>query len=161
MSKPTTLLVWISSARHLSYKLICPFKERVVSIVGCPDPGRGALSCLRSASVGEYSYLLGFICCYWYLSTGAISSAINRAGPFSPVVDGPNGFFPALPGTLFASGNFSTVEFIGGHCTNDGRTFVGGDPSDFVTDADVIERVFARFSTLVRLSASRYLGYTQ
>ena len=80
---------------------------------------------------------------------GAISSAINRAGPFPPVIDGPSGFLPELPSALFISGNYSTSEFIGGHWTNDGRTFVGGTPSDFVTDMDVVERVFARFTTLV------------
>ena len=64
-----------------------------------------------------------------------------------PVVDG--SFLPDLPSVLIAQGRIAAVEFTGGHCTNDGRTFVGGTPTDFVTDADVVSRVFGRFGNLV------------
>lgn len=89
------------------------------------------MTCLRNASVG------------------AIVAAINHVqeGMVSPVVDGPNGFLPQLPATLITAGNFSKVEFVGGHCTNDGRTFVGGQPSQFVTDQDVATRVFSRWGS--------------
>ena len=30
---------------------------------------------------------------------------------------------------------------------NDGRTFVGGSPEDFVTDEDVVTRVFSRWGS--------------
>lgn len=88
--------------------------------------------------------------CYRNLSehaAGAITAAINAnpEGAYSPVVDGPGGFLPELPATLITSGNFSTVDFVGGHCTNDGRTFVGGSPDDFVTDQDIIDIVFSRW----------------
>ena len=78
---------------------------------------------------------------------GAIVSAINQVvpGKASPIVDGPSGILPKLPATLISEGLFAPVDFIGGHCTNDGRTFVGGSPQDFVTDEDVTERVFSRW----------------
>ena len=76
---------------------------------------------------------------------GALVSAVNLAGSFTPVVDGPNGFLPGLPSELFAAGNYANVDFIGGHCTNDGRTFVNGLPSDFVSDSDIIQRTLARW----------------
>lgn len=65
----------------------------------------------------------------------------------APVVDGPSGILPELPNTLITSGKFSSVDFIGGHCTTEGRTFVGGRPQDFVTDADVARLVFKRWGT--------------
>ncbi|KII84560.1 hypothetical protein PLICRDRAFT_352904 [Plicaturopsis crispa FD-325 SS-3] len=101
--------------------------KNVTSIVGCPSTGPETMSCLRNASIG------------------AIVSAINHvaAGALSPVVDGV--FLPALPSRLIASGNFTPADFIGGHCTNDGRTFVGGTPEQFVTDDDVAVRVFGRW----------------
>lgn len=82
-------------------------------------------------------------------ASGAIVSAINKVvpGKAAPVVDGPSGILPQLPATLIANGSFAKVDFVGGHCTNDGRTFVGGQPDQFVTDADVAERVFSRWGT--------------
>lgn len=68
-------------------------------------------------------------------------------GRVSPVVDGPNGFLPQLPSRLITNGQFNKVDFIGGHCSNDGRTFVGGSPSQFVTDNDVTTLVFERWGT--------------
>lgn len=60
----------------------------------------------------------------------------------APLADGVSGFLPELPGALIATGRFSNVDFIGGHCTNDGRTFVGGAPSQFVTDEDIMNLLF-------------------
>ena len=83
---------------------------------------------------------------------GALVAAINGAGStpalqgfFAPVIDGPEGILPDLPSALITSGNFHAVDFVGGHCTNDGRTFVGGTPDDFKTDADIVDRVFGKF----------------
>lgn len=70
-------------------------------------------------------------------------------GRICPTVDGPTGFLPQLPSHLIAAGMFSTVDFIGGHCTNDGRTFVGGSPDQFVTDNDVRRLVFSRWPGVV------------
>lgn len=80
-----------------------------------------------------------------YTFKGTIIAAINQVrGGVSPVVDGPSGVLPDLPGTLISEGRFNKVEFVGGHCTNDGRTFVGGTPDQFVTDQDIIDRTFSR-----------------
>ncbi|KAG7448386.1 alpha/beta-hydrolase [Guyanagaster necrorhizus] len=103
-----------------------------IKFIGCSSPANNVMPCLRSASLG------------------AIVSAINRIpvtqpSQFAPVIEGPTGFLPGLPSRLIESGNFSTVEFIGGHCTNDGRTFAGGPPEDFVTDADIKRLVFSRW----------------
>ena len=94
---------------------------------------------LVSSRVIKMSLIIFFV--------GAITAAIN-ANPvdtYSPVVDGPGGFLPELPSMLIASGNFSSVDFLGGHCTDDGSIFVDGAPDQFVTDQDVIDHVFSRW----------------
>jgi len=103
--------------------------QNVTSVVGCPNSGPQAMPCLRNASIS------------------ALVAAANHVpmGRVCPEVDGPDGFLPELPSRLITAGSFSKVDFIGGHCTNDGRTFVGGQPSDFVTDEDVATRVFSRW----------------
>ena len=85
---------------------------------------------------------------------GALVSASNRNpdGAYAPIVDGPNGFLPDLPSRLITTGRFNLVDFIGGHCTGDGNTFVGGTPSQFVTDDDIRVRVFSRWPAVVRRS---------
>ncbi|KAH8116197.1 alpha/beta-hydrolase [Phellopilus nigrolimitatus] len=104
--------------------------ENVTGVVGCPSTGAQAMPCLRNASVGA-------------LVAAINNVAYGRISP-GPVVDGPGGFLPALPSALIAAGNFSAVAFVGGHCTNDGRTFVGGTPAQFVTDADIAALTFGR-----------------
>lgn len=108
------------------------------------------MPCLRKASIGtsfQSLFLLQLIC----LCAGAIVSAINRIpnGAFSPVIEGPGGFLPELPSRLIAGGNFSDVEFVGGHCTGDGNTFAGGSPGDFQTDDDIRRIVFSRWPGVV------------
>ncbi|KAG6884628.1 hypothetical protein C0993_009433 [Termitomyces sp. T159_Od127] len=99
------------------------------AFAGCPTAGKQAMDCLRSASVG------------------ALVSAVNRVpnGAFAPVIDGPNGFLPDLPSRLIARGNFSAIDYVGGHCTGDGKTFASGEPSSFVTDEDIRRIVFSRW----------------
>ena len=117
------------------------------------------MSCLRSASIGAllslcisgmYVFRIDLFLPFCY--EGALVAAINGAGSnpavqgfFAPVLDGPEGILPDLPSALITSGKFHAVDFVGGHCTNDGRTFVGGTPDDFKTDADIVDRVFGRF----------------
>ncbi|KAL5524123.1 hypothetical protein ACEPAG_8296 [Sanghuangporus baumii] len=108
-----------------------PTFKRVTEIVGCPSTGPQAMSCLRSASIG------------------ALVAAVNGAGSFAPVIDGPDGILPQLPSDLITTGKFHAVDFVGGHCTNDGRTFVGGTPDDFKTDADIVSRVFQKFGSRI------------
>ncbi|THH05598.1 hypothetical protein EW145_g4680 [Phellinidium pouzarii] len=116
--------------------------RNVARFVGCPTTRAEALSCLRGASVG------------------AIVAAVNQPqpGPMAPVVDGPTGILPALPGALITAGNFTTIDFVGGHCTNDGRTFVGGTPDEFVTDADIVQRVFASHPHLTNMTIQKALA---
>ncbi|KAJ8688765.1 hypothetical protein PTI98_013517 [Pleurotus ostreatus] len=102
--------------------------KNVSSTVGCT--GRNVMQCLRSASMG------------------AIVSAINQ-NTVIPMIDGPGGFLPDLPSRLIASGKFNNIEFIGGHCTNDGRTFVGGTPEQFNTEDDIRRLLFARWPSVV------------
>ncbi|EJD05088.1 alpha/beta-hydrolase [Fomitiporia mediterranea MF3/22] len=102
--------------------------KTIAEVIGCPVSDPQVMSCLRNASLG------------------ALIAAIN-AVPFetlAPVIDGPGGIRPELRVALIRSGNFSVVDFIGGHCTNDGRFSVGGTPEDYKTDADVIRFVFSR-----------------
>ncbi|KAJ7021976.1 alpha/beta-hydrolase [Mycena alexandri] len=97
--------------------------------VGCPASGSEAMPCMRNASLG------------------AIVSAINRIpnGAFAPVIEGPDGFLPDLPSRLITAGKLANVEFVGGHCTGDGKTFAGGQPDDFQTDDDIRRIVFSRW----------------
>lgn len=83
---------------------------------------------------------------------GAIVSAANRNpnGAFAPIVDGVNGIMPDLPSRLITAGKFSPVDFLGGHCTGDGNTFAGGNPTQFVTEDDIRTRVFSRWPEVVR-----------
>jgi carboxylesterase type B len=98
------------------------------------------MACLRNASVGNI--ILG----------------INNvsADTFNPVYG--DSFIPDLPSQLFREGRFTPVEYMGGHCTNDGRTFVGGKPQDFVTNQDIVTHVFQkRWYNVVCLHALLYL----
>ncbi|KAF8074740.1 Alpha/Beta hydrolase protein [Lyophyllum atratum] len=96
---------------------------------GCPTSGRQAMTCLRSASIG------------------ALVSAINRVpnGAFAPVIEGPSGFLPDLPSRLITASKFSKVDFVGGHCTGDGKSFAVGKPDDFQVDDDIRRLVFSRW----------------
>ncbi|KAF9458163.1 Alpha/Beta hydrolase protein [Collybia nuda] len=102
--------------------------KNAVTYVGCSD-SKNTMKCLREAS--------------W----GAIVSAINRTpnGQFAPMIEGPSGFLPDLPSRLISAGKFHPVDFIGGHCTGDGKHFAGGRPEQFVTDDDIRTRVFSRW----------------
>lgn len=98
----------------------------------------------------------------------SIITGINAIGngDIGPVVDGT--FLPDFPSHLITSGRFSVVEYMGGHCTHDGkenpllslisanivdvvsgRTFAGGKPSQFVTDEDIVALTFPRWPYVV------------
>ncbi|KAK0489524.1 alpha/beta-hydrolase [Armillaria luteobubalina] len=112
-------------------------------IIGCSSSDN-VMSCLRRASLGA-------------LVSAINSMPTNPSYQFSPVIEGPAGFLPGLPSRLIQSGNFSTVEFIGGHCTNDGRTFAGGAPEDFVTDSDIKRLVFSRWPAVSNATMAKAL----
>lgn len=99
------------------------------AFAGCPTSGKEAMACLRGASVG------------------ALVSAINRVpnGAFAPIIEKPSGFLPGLPSRLIAAGKFNKVDFVGGHCTGDGKSFTGGKPEDVKTDDDIRRVVFSRW----------------
>lgn len=100
---------------------------------------------MRNASLGDALSFIRSRAFTHIVLPGAMVSALNQAnlGRVAPVVDG--SFLPDLPSVLIEQGRFAAVDFVGGHCTNDGRTFVGGAPSDFVTDEDIATRVFSRW----------------
>ncbi|KAJ7825505.1 Alpha/Beta hydrolase protein [Mycena olivaceomarginata] len=106
------------------------FFASAAEFMGCPASGSDAMPCMRNASLG------------------AIVSAINRIplnGSFAPVIEGADGFLPDLPSRLIASGRMKNAEFVGGHCTGDGKTFAVGKPEDFQTDDDIRRLVFSRW----------------
>ncbi|EJD05093.1 alpha/beta-hydrolase [Fomitiporia mediterranea MF3/22] len=104
--------------------------KTVTGVVGCPDSGPRAMTCLRKASIG------------------ALVAAVNAVPPTSivPVVDGPDGILPELPSALISSGKFRTVDFLGGHCTTEGRTILEVPPQDITTDADIIRYLFQEWA---------------
>ncbi|KAK0217400.1 alpha/beta-hydrolase [Armillaria nabsnona] len=113
-------------------------------VIGC-SPDNNVMACLRRASLGA-------------LVSAINSMPTNPLYQFSPVIEGPTGFLPGLPSRLIESGNFSTVEFIGGHCANDGRTFAGGAPEDFVTDSDIKRLVFSRWPAVSNATMAKALA---
>jgi hypothetical protein len=130
-SHPSTILSHIETISLISSLHLAS----VISTVGCTNGTsiEDTISCLRGASVG------------------ALVAAVNhlKNGQPNVIIDGD--FLPELPSYLITSGNFSKLDsFIGGHCTNDGRTFAGGSPSNFVTDEDVETLVFKRWPEVVR-----------
>ncbi|KAI0322569.1 alpha/beta-hydrolase [Amylostereum chailletii] len=108
-----------------TYHVLSSHSEVVFSnftaAAGCSSSS-DALACLRGASVAS------------------IISGVNSVGSVAAGVDG--AFLPDLPSNLLRQGRFSTVDFLGGHCTNDGRSFANGAPEDFHTNADIVERIF-------------------
>ncbi|KAI0037229.1 Alpha/Beta hydrolase protein [Vararia minispora EC-137] len=130
------------SLRAVSFGANAQFKNFTVS-VGCSaglDP-TAAMVCLRNASLDQV--ILG------------INS--QPQGAFSPVFG--DRFMPELPSDLFRAGRFSPVEYMAGHCTNDGRTFVGGSPRDFVTDTDIVSRVFSRWPGVTNATIERVFDF--
>ena len=108
------------------------------------------MPCLRNASIGELPNQNDtFNSLPSRNHQGALVAAANHVpmGRVYPEVDGPDGFLPELPSRLITSRSISKVDFIGGHCPNDGRTFVGGSSEDFVTDEDVATMVFSRWGS--------------
>ncbi|KAI0322568.1 Alpha/Beta hydrolase protein [Amylostereum chailletii] len=120
-NRAVTQSIGYGSTSHVLSSLSEAIFSNFTAAVGCSS-SFDALACLRNASVTS------------------IISGINSVGPVGPGVDGT--FLPDLPSNLLRQGRFSTVEFMGGHCTNDGRTFANGAPEDFHTNADIVERIF-------------------
>jgi carboxylesterase type B len=118
------------------------FFTSAAEFIGCPASGNSSMSCLREASLG------------------AIVSAINRIpnGAFAPVIEDADGFLPDLPSRLITSGKINNVEFVGGHCTGDGKTFAGGSPEDFQTDDDIRRIVFSRWPGVSNATIDRALA---
>ncbi|KAF8579656.1 alpha/beta-hydrolase [Ramaria rubella] len=110
-------------------------------VVGCPPAGDDALDCLRNASLG------------------ALIAASNQVPPgmFSPIVSGPGTILPELPAALIRAGNFSVVDFIGGHCSNDGRTFTDGTPTTLLTEQQLIAAVLNRWPGLTNSTIKKML----
>ncbi|KAA1473116.1 alpha/beta-hydrolase [Dentipellis sp. KUC8613] len=112
------------------------------SAAGCSTGSKNEdLSCLRNASLDN------------------IITGINAVptGAIAPVLDGT--FFPDFPSHLMMQGRFSEVDFIGGHCSNDGRSFASGKPSDFVTDTDIVARVFPRWPGLTNSTMRKLFDF--
>ncbi|KAJ8694166.1 hypothetical protein PTI98_009096 [Pleurotus ostreatus] len=66
-----------------------------------------------------------------------------------------DGFLPDLPFHLIASGKFTNVGLVGGHCTNDGGTFVGGTPTQFNSEDDIRRLLFTRYSGVTAATMQR------
>jgi len=96
-----------------------------------------------SLNTSKYQYTNYFI--------GALVSAINHvpAGKFSPIVSGPGTILPDLPANLIRQGKFAHVDYVAGHCSNDGRTFTSGTPTTLVTEDQLIAAVLKRWPSLV------------
>ncbi|KAF8579657.1 alpha/beta-hydrolase [Ramaria rubella] len=108
---------------------------------GCPSTGESALDCLRNASLG------------------ALVSAVNHvpAGMYAPVVSGPETILPELPAALIRAGKFSVVDYIGGHCSNDGRTFTDGTPTTLLTEQQLVAAVLKRWPSLTNSTIDKML----
>ncbi|TFY68201.1 hypothetical protein EVG20_g3660 [Dentipellis fragilis] len=116
-------------AQSIGYgSMINPLSTQSEDAFGCSRESKSAaLACLRNASLEN-------------IITGVNTLEI---GATVPVVDGT--LIPDYPSHLIAQGRFSEVDFIGGHCSNDGRTFARLMPDQYTSDADVINDVFSRW----------------
>ncbi|KAJ7489622.1 Alpha/Beta hydrolase protein [Mycena galericulata] len=126
------------------------FFTNATEFIGCPASGSDTMPCLRNASVDVYI-------------PRAIVSAINRIGigAFAPIIEGPGGFLPDLPSRLIATGKFSDVEFVGGHCTGDGKYFAnlaGGSPDNIQTDGDIRRIIFSHWTGVSNATIDRALA---
>ncbi|EIN04230.1 carboxyesterase [Punctularia strigosozonata HHB-11173 SS5] len=105
------------------------------------------------------------------LSTGADTLACLRAAPLSAIVDAVNTkpstckFLPVidgdliqdLPSTMLREGRFSKVNFVGGHCTDDGSIFVG-DPATFTNTTDgFVSAIKKRYTMLSNATVQRMI----
>ena len=73
-------------------------------------------------------------------------------------MEDPSGFLPDLPSRLIRTGRFhKSVEFIGGHCSGDGKTFAGAAPEKFVTDQDITNTLFARWPGVTNATKAKAL----
>ncbi|KZO95383.1 alpha/beta-hydrolase [Calocera viscosa TUFC12733] len=102
--------------------------ENVTGIAGCPLDST-SMSCLRNTSLD--------------LLIEAINA--NPDDTWAPIIDGT--FLPDLASKLIPEHRFTKVNFIGGHCTNDGRTFAGKNTS-VITAADVVTDIEKRYHHL-------------
>ena len=123
----------------------------MANTAACPTSGSESMSCLRNASIGDHLNQIATLPNLSFFATESIVAAINsvQTGIVSPVVDGPDGFLPELPVTLITQGRFNEVDFVGGHCSNDGRTFAGS-PTTYTTDASVGTVITKRYPNVVR-----------
>ncbi|KIJ35249.1 hypothetical protein M422DRAFT_262418 [Sphaerobolus stellatus SS14] len=98
----------------------------------CPATGQASLDCLRAAS----------------LTSLIQADNIVPPGKFSPTVSGPGTILPDSPANLIRKGKFAFVEYIAGHCTNDGTTFTSGTPATVLTTADFVANLLDRWPSL-------------
>ncbi|KAF8997733.1 alpha/beta-hydrolase [Cyathus striatus] len=111
------------------------FFKNVTSALGCSG---NLMACVRNGTTAQFIDIIN----------------TNPNGAFSPQAEGPTGFLPQYPSRLIAEGKFNNVEFIGGHCTGDGKTFAVGTPDQFVTDDDIRRLVFSRWPSVVSTNAT-------
>lgn len=131
------------------------FADNATTAAGCPFTGKAALNCLRSASLGmsqSNRWQCGFKADR-FGNTGALVSAVNhvQSGKFAPIISGPGTILPDFPAELIRTGQFTCIDYIGGHCSNDGRTFTSGSPTTLLTEDQLIAAVLKRWPSLVRL----------
>jgi len=111
----------------------------VTAIAGCPLDST-SMSCLRNTSLD--------------ILIKAINA--NPSGAWAPVIDGT--FLPDLASKLIPEHRFSKVNFIGGHCSNDGRTFAGSNKS-VITAADVVTDIEKRYHHLSNETIAAMLAF--
>jgi len=88
-----------------------------------------------------------------FVKLGAIIAAVNTVNPgkMSPVVSGPGTILPDFPANLIRQGKIAHVDYIGGHCTNDGTIFTAGTPTTLTTEDQLVAAVLDRWPSLVSL----------
>ncbi|GJJ10348.1 hypothetical protein Clacol_004574 [Clathrus columnatus] len=111
------------------------------SVAGCPTSDEEGLECLRQVSLGT------------------LIAASNQVAPgqFSPIVSGPGTILPDSPTALIRAGKFALIDYIGGHCSNDGRTFTDGTPTTLLTQDQLIAAVLARWPSLTNETIDKIL----
>jgi para-nitrobenzyl esterase len=115
---------------------------------GGADAGAGQLACLRTMPVETL------------LANGmqpVPASGVTQMASwiFAVVIDGPNGFLPDAPRTLFTSGSIAKVPYLLGSNNDEGTTFLTGAAS-LTSEADYMADLAMRFGSSAGAVAAIY-----
>ena len=132
---------------------VAPDLDAFTKTMGC-DTATDPLACLRNQSVSS------LLAASPQLSEG--TSSLAPAFSFGVVVDGPGGFLPDQPRTLYDSGQIAHVPYLLGSNNDEGMLFIltSTIPTDDASYAAELQKRFGSFApqVLAEYPASKFNG---